>query len=133
MVTTVVPGLMRTGSYRHAFFKGDVEREFSWFAVASTMPGLTVSATRAARQIVSAMRRRVAEVVIGTPAKIAAKGNGLMPRTSATVRALVSRLLPRGEAPHIVSGFEAERRLDSAALHHATVLGRRAGRELHQT
>jgi len=109
-VTTVVPGLMRTGSFRHAFFKGDVEREFSWFSVASTLPGLTVSVRRAARQIVSAMRRRSAEVVIGTPAKIAMRGNSLMPRTSAAILELVNRMLPRDATPRIVSGFEAERR-----------------------
>ncbi|HJW95785.1 MAG TPA: SDR family oxidoreductase [Thermoanaerobaculia bacterium] len=109
-VTTVVPGLMRTGSYRHAFFKGDVEREFAWFSVASTMPGLTVSCTRAARKVVSAMRRRAAEAVIGVPAKIAMRGNALMPGTSAAILALIARLLPHDATPRIASGFEAERR-----------------------
>src|SRR5205085_6314721 len=57
VVTTVVPGLMRTGSYRHAQFKGNVKREYGWFAVASSMPGLSMNAQLAAWQIVCEMKR----------------------------------------------------------------------------
>ena len=74
------------------------------------MPGLTVSSARAARTIVGAMRRRAAEAIIGVPAKIAARGNALMPRTSAAILTFVNRLLPHDATPRIVSGFEAERR-----------------------
>src|SRR5215470_1439142 len=37
-VTTVVPGLMRTGSYVQAHFQGQQEREFTWFALGATLP-----------------------------------------------------------------------------------------------
>ena len=61
-VTTVVPGLMHTGSYVQARFQGQQEREFTWFALGSTLPLISMSAERAARQIVQATQRGAAEV-----------------------------------------------------------------------
>src|SRR4051812_49052657 len=55
-VTTVAPGLMRTGSPVNAQFKGQHETEYAWFKVASSIPGLTIKSERAARKIVEACR-----------------------------------------------------------------------------
>jgi NAD(P)-dependent dehydrogenase (short-subunit alcohol dehydrogenase family) len=52
VVTTVCPGLMRTGSPRNVIFKGRHRAEYAWFAIADALPGLTMSAERAARKIV---------------------------------------------------------------------------------
>ena len=131
-VTTVVPGLMRTGSYRHARFKGDVRREFAWFSIASTMPLLSINATRAAKQIVRAMQRRSREAIISAPAKLAVRVAGIMPGTVMALLALINRMLPRDETPIEVSGKEAEARLGSEFVERATTLGRRAARELRQ-
>src|SRR3954471_5085592 len=38
-VTTIVPGLMRTGSHVNALFKGQHEREFEWFRLGASLPG----------------------------------------------------------------------------------------------
>jgi len=46
-VTTVTPGLMRTGSPRNAAFKGSHRREFAWFALADSLPLLSVNSERA--------------------------------------------------------------------------------------
>src|SRR5205807_4694011 len=51
---TIAPGLMRTGSFLNAEFKGDDEREAAWFSLSASLPGPSMSATRAARQIISA-------------------------------------------------------------------------------
>src|SRR5207248_1706106 len=56
-VTTVVPGLMRTGSHLNAYFKSKHEQEFTWFSLGATMPLVAMNASRAARKIVSAIRR----------------------------------------------------------------------------
>ena len=93
-VTTVVPWLMRTGGYRHAQVKGDVDREFAWFSTASTLPLLTISAKRAARQIVRAARRRSREAIIGAPAKLGVRVSGLMPSKMIMMMSLFNRLLP---------------------------------------
>ena len=47
-VTTVCPGLMRTGSAGNAWFKGKNEQEAAWFTVSSSAPLATIAAERAA-------------------------------------------------------------------------------------
>jgi short-subunit dehydrogenase len=95
-VTTVVPGLMRTGSETHAEYKtpGDAQ----WFGVAARLPGLTISARRAARKIVAAIRRREGEVVIGLPAKLLRLLHDLFPETTLRTLDVSNRLLPRGKS-----------------------------------
>src|SRR5579862_3970057 len=93
-VTTVCPGLMRTGSARNAFFKGDNKAEYAWFSISDSLPVLSMSARRAAREIVDACVRGNAEVVLSLPAKFAVKVHGFFPGTTADVLGLVNRLLP---------------------------------------
>jgi NAD(P)-dependent dehydrogenase (short-subunit alcohol dehydrogenase family) len=93
-VTTVCPGLMRTGSTYNAWFKGKHRQEFAWFHVADSLPGLSTSATNAARQIVDACRYGDAELIITLPARLAVLANALVPGFTAAVMALTNRLLP---------------------------------------
>jgi len=94
-VTTVVPGLMRTGGERFARFKtaGDAR----WFSVAARLPFLTVSARRAARTIVAAARHRRGEVVIGLPAKLLRLVHDLFPAATLRTLDVSNRLLPRAK------------------------------------
>lgn len=93
-VTTVVPGLMRTGSPPHAFFKGDHAAEFTWFSLSSATPLTTTSAERAARRIVQAVRRGEAMVTLTWQAKILRLAHALFPGTASTLLGVVNRLLP---------------------------------------
>ena len=49
-VTTVAPGMMRTGSHVNAKFKGKHDSEFAWFAASAGAPLLSINADRAARK-----------------------------------------------------------------------------------
>ncbi len=109
-VTTVAPGLMRTGSAVNAEFKGQHEAEYAWFKVASAIPGLTISAERAARQIVSACRYGDPALTITAGATIAVAANAVMPATVARAMMLVARLLP---APNGVAGDTGKPGLES--------------------
>lgn len=133
-VTTVVPGLMRTGSYVQARFKGQQEHEFIWFALGSTLPLISMSAERAAQQIVRATRCGAAECILGLPANIVGRLHGLCPGTTANLLSLANRLLPGAEGAHYTStsGMEVQQRLCSPVLHVLTGLGRAAARRLHQ-
>ncbi len=93
-VTSVYPGLMRTGSPRNATFKGKHRAEYAWFSVSDSLPGLAVSADRAARQIVNACKRGASSLIISIPAKVAITLHQLCPRTSASVLRAVNRVLP---------------------------------------
>src|SRR5205814_10072215 len=50
-VTTVCPGLMRTGNPRNATFKGQHRAEYAWFSISDALPLLSMSAEWAATQI----------------------------------------------------------------------------------
>src|SRR5919206_4852871 len=93
-VTTVCPGLMRTGSPRNASFKGQHRAEYAWFSISDSLPLVSMDARRAARQIVAACRRGDAEVILSLPAKVAAVGYALLPGPTSALLALVHRLLP---------------------------------------
>jgi NAD(P)-dependent dehydrogenase (short-subunit alcohol dehydrogenase family) len=93
-VTTVCPGLMRTGSHVNAYFKGQNEKEYALFSISNALPVSSISAESAARQIVAAARRGDAEAIISVQAKFAAKMNALFPGMTAEILSLVNQLLP---------------------------------------
>lgn len=93
-VTTVCPGLMRTGSPRNAEFKGQHRFEYAWFSISDALPLLTVSAENAARQVVRACKRGEAELVISIPAKIAVLFESLFPEAMYRILGMVNQLLP---------------------------------------
>ncbi|MCC9305913.1 SDR family NAD(P)-dependent oxidoreductase [Kitasatospora sp. RB6PN24] len=129
-VTTVVPGLMRTGSYNAAEFAGQAAREYAWFAVASSLPLLSMDARRAARAIVQAAERGRPELVLTPAAKVAVRAFGLAPATMTRLLSVTARLLPPpGSAPERgVPGSRASQRHDGGVLARLTLLGERAGR-----
>jgi hypothetical protein len=133
-VVTVVPGLMRTGSYLNAVFKGDIEAESVWFALGSTLPGVSMDAERAARQIVRAAKRGDAETILSLPAWLLARFQALFPGTTADILGLVSRLLPdpKGDGQDAVRGHDAVARTGSGLLHALTRLGRTAAQRFGQ-
>jgi NAD(P)-dependent dehydrogenase (short-subunit alcohol dehydrogenase family) len=129
-VTTVVPGLMRTGSFLAAFFKGDrAELEYALFTPLSSSPVTTVSAERAARRIVTAIERGEPEVTLGLHAKLAARANGIAPGMTSRVLELVARALPEVEGTERRRGSEIDSPVDESIL---TALGRRAAARLNQ-
>ncbi len=124
-VTTVVPGLMRTGSPRNALFTGDRAAEYRWFTLGDSLPLLSMDAERAASRIVSAIMRGKVEIVLTPAAKLAALAHGVAPGLTTRLAAVADRLLPHGEhggsrPGHTVEGeqpawFAAATRLTRAA------------------
>lgn len=98
VVTSVYPGLMRTGSPVNAMFKGQRPREYAWFAISDSLPLTSIDADRAARQIIDACRYGDAELVITVQAKLAILARTVAPELFADVMSLIDRLLP-GPAP----------------------------------
>ena len=99
VVTTVFPGLMRTGSPVNAMFKGKRAQEYAWFAISDSLPLVSISAERAARQILAACRRGDAELVITFAAKLAIVARTLAPESFAEAMTLTSNLLPGATGP----------------------------------
>ena len=93
-VVTVCPGLMRTGSPRHAMFKGDAAVEYAAFRVADALPILSMNAARAAERIVRATQEGDARLILTAQAKLAAMLEAVSPDAVAAVSQWATQLLP---------------------------------------
>jgi short-subunit dehydrogenase len=133
-VTTVVPGLMRTGSHVQALFRGQREKEFTWFSLSASLPLISMDATRAAKRIVSAMRSRRAEVILTPGAQLAARGAAAFPGLTARVLNVVSAALPdAADKPgKIARGKELRPAMSGKLFDRLTALGRSAAKRLNE-
>jgi NAD(P)-dependent dehydrogenase (short-subunit alcohol dehydrogenase family) len=134
-VTTIVPGLMRTGSHLNAYAKGQQEGEFVRFALAASLPLVSMDAERAARQIVEATRRGQAERILSAPANLMARFQGLFPGATADLLGLINRLLlpsSDGAGTAAARGMDIEQRLQSPLFERITGWGRSAARRFHE-
>ncbi len=96
LVTTVTPGLMRTGSYVNVKLRGRHTDELRWFTAMSATPLTSMRADRAARIIVEGCRQGRATLTPGVQARLAILLNALAPNLLASLNATVdSTLLPR--------------------------------------
>lgn len=126
LVTTVSPGLMRTGSPPRAGFKGDHEAEYTWFALSDSLPLVTIGAERAAAKIIDACRHGDPELTITPQAKLAAALHGVAPGLVTRLMTLANWLLPAPaghEGDRSKEGRESETRWTRSPL---TTLTRRA-------
>ncbi|HMJ04811.1 MAG TPA: SDR family oxidoreductase [Chthoniobacterales bacterium] len=94
-ITTVAPGMMRTGSHVQAQFKGKHAAEFAWFATGNSMPLVSIKAERAARQILAACRCGRPEITLTLAARAAIMANACFPSLTGYAMDLANRLLPK--------------------------------------
>lgn len=95
-VTTVVPGLMRTGGHVAAEFAGNAHADYSSFAPAASLPLVSISADRAARRLVDGVLRGRPVVELGALATVARIAHGVAPATTVRLLGLAGRALPGG-------------------------------------
>ncbi|GGJ66544.1 SDR family NAD(P)-dependent oxidoreductase [Deinococcus aquiradiocola] len=127
-LTTVLPGLMQTGSARNAAIKGKHAAEYLLFATLDNLPGLSLRADQAARRIVDALERGDAEAVIGGPARLMISAQAVAPQLWADLMGLGARLLPSaGPDDSRRAGREVE-----SSLTRANPVKRRAEAEFNE-
>jgi len=138
-VTTVVPGLMRTGSHLQARFTGQADKEFTWFGLGASLPLISMDAERAARQIVGAVRERRAEIILTPAGQVVSRVAGLAPGLTSGVLHLVQRLaLPGPPGATTADGGEGtpgqdlEPALSRKAFDRLTALGRTAAARFNE-
>ncbi len=126
-VTTVCPGLIRTGSPKNAIYKGKHRQEQTWFTISDSLPGLTMSSGETARAILEAGRLGRGTVVLSLPAKLLAGLNGVAPQLVAAASGLINRWLPDpgGTGSTRATGEESASRWSPSFL---TTLTQRAAR-----
>lgn len=104
-VTTVTPGLMRTGSPRNATFKGRHREEYAWFSLGASLPLLATPSDLAAERIIEGCRRGSATVMVSGFSSLASRGHGLCPGLVTRLMGLVNDCLP-GPGPHAKRAFK---------------------------
>ena len=108
-VTTVCPGLIRTGSPRHASFKGNHQAEYAWFSIGDSLSATSTSAERAAEQIIRGFARGDAEVIISLQARLASLLHGIAPGLVQEILSVVARVLPAATESRVAAlGKDAE-------------------------
>lgn len=132
LVTTVSPGLMRTGSYVNALFKGRHRQEYAWFSIFAAHPLSSTSVQRAAKQILEACRRGQPKLIITVQARLLTLLSALAPNLTAAAMKLFNRSLPGpeprwGDAAR--TGWKSQSNLSPSGL---TIQGDRAVAENNQ-
>jgi NAD(P)-dependent dehydrogenase (short-subunit alcohol dehydrogenase family) len=95
-ITTVTPGLMRTGSPYNAWFKGRHRDEFAWFLISDSLPLASIDGELAARQLIEACRYGDAELTIGWPAKLAILAHAVLPEAVALTMSMANQFILPG-------------------------------------
>lgn len=144
-VTTVAPGLMRTGSHLRAKFVGRQSAEFGWFSLGASLPGVSMNAERAAARIVDGVLAGRAYVVLTPLAQVGMRVNGLVPGFTAGLMGVMARLLPaapkatptavEAEPTPTIEGWQAEQQAAPGArqiIKGLTTLGRTAAGRWNQ-
>jgi short-subunit dehydrogenase len=128
-VTTVTPGIMRTGSHIQAHYSGNAEEEYRWFGGAASLPITASNARSAARKVIRALVRGTAEISVGLDAIAAARAANLAPELTAKALAVANGLLPRAARTNRVVPGKALRGSLPAVVERA---GTKAIREYNQ-
>ncbi len=95
-VTTVCPGLMRTGGEDHANFLGNTNAERAWFDFSAKTPGIATTPEHAANRIYAAVAQGRAEITITPQAWLGARFAGVFPETLQWLNGLTNEyILPK--------------------------------------
>lgn len=117
-VTTVYPGLMRTGSPRNIDVKGRHEEEYAWFKISDSLPVISMSAERAAKQIITALEHGDSTLTLTFPAKLAETMHGIAPNLTISAFEAINRLLPgtKGASKTVKKGYESDSEISSSVF-----------------
>ncbi|HEX6984887.1 MAG TPA: SDR family oxidoreductase [Planctomycetaceae bacterium] len=131
-VTTVCPGLMRTGSPFNASFKGQHRKEFAWFAGLGSLPVLSIDSGTAADRILDAVARGKREYIFPVLWKTVVTAHDLFRNTSLFVSENMNRLYPGpgGIGTGRRLGWESESAFTRSPV---TALNRAAARRNNET
>ena len=113
LITTVFPSMMRVGSTVQAVIKGDHEKEYAWFALGAAVPGVSVSARQAARQVLRGICAGDTQVIFPTTAKLANLAQANFPELFALALRTAARFYPQGKSGERRTGAESRDWLES--------------------
>jgi NAD(P)-dependent dehydrogenase (short-subunit alcohol dehydrogenase family) len=126
-VTTITPGLLRTGAHVNAPFKGQRQKEYLWFSAGATLPLVSLSSESAARRILRAAGRKRPESTLTAGIRGLVIANAIVPGVMARLFALENELLPSasGGTTEARRGADVAQRSRSRLVRAIDRLGRR--------
>ncbi len=131
--TTLVPGLMRTGSHGQAQFFGDASKQYAWFGPAASLPLLSMDAERAAEKMVDAVLKGKRVALVSALSHLASRAHGVAPNLTVRLNQGLSLLLPKGSSSETVPGDEARKGLKpDGIVSRLTTLGDRAAARFNE-
>lgn len=130
-VSTIIPGLMRTGGHWHGDYTGQPEREYAWFTALSAAPLVSMDAERAARIIVRGVLAGRRKIIFTLPARIGDLVYRVSPVAVGIAVGAAGRLLPGPGKDHAPGYLAAAG--TGTVFDRLTVLARRAVRRFNQT
>lgn len=118
LVTTATPGLMQTGSPRHAILKGHHKEEYALFKIMDSNPFTSMSAEASAKEMLNALRHGDEGVSTTMFAKSGILLHKFAPGLLSTVLSLVNQALPGegGIGKGRAKGYESESLLSMSKL-----------------
>jgi short-subunit dehydrogenase len=120
-VTTVYPGLMRTGSPHNITVKGRHKREYAWFKITDSLPFISMDANWAADKIIKALKKGKRTLILSLPAKMAAAVHGVAPGTAIAGFSFINKLLPSHDGEkETQKGYESESWISASFLTNKT-------------
>jgi NAD(P)-dependent dehydrogenase (short-subunit alcohol dehydrogenase family) len=96
-VTTIAPGLLRTGAHVNAPFKGQHGKEFTWFSAGAVAPLLSLPSAKAAARIVRAVEKNRAECTFSVPVRAAIIAQAMFPGMMSRLLSLQNWFLPSAQ------------------------------------
>jgi NAD(P)-dependent dehydrogenase (short-subunit alcohol dehydrogenase family) len=124
---------LRTGSPRNADFAGQNEKEYTWFTVSDSLPGVAVGSAAAARKIVDACIHGDAELILGATAKLATMLHAVMPDALNEILGFINTSLmpaPGRNGTRRKKGFESETAITQSGLTALTSVAEVANNQL---
>ncbi|MDO5737314.1 MAG: SDR family NAD(P)-dependent oxidoreductase [Propionibacteriaceae bacterium] len=114
--TTLVPGLMRTGSHGRAQFFGDAGKQYAWFGPAASLPLLSMDAERAAAKMVDGVLKGKPVKLVSALSHVATRVHGLAPNLTIRLNQALSLLLPKGTSSETKEGVDARKELKPGGI-----------------
>lgn len=110
-VTTVNPGLFRSGSPINVLVKGQAKKEYALFTTLGANHLTSSGVENTARQIIESCRAGEAELVTNLPARMLILSNNLFPELTGWVLGLSTKYLlpsPTGDVNKVATGAESD-------------------------
>jgi short-subunit dehydrogenase len=131
-VSTIIPGLMRTGGQWNGDFHGQAEKEYAWFSAMGSLPVVSMDANHAAQIIVRGVLRGKQTIIYTPLARVGARLFGIAPRMMTRMMGYAAHLLLPSPGDEHEVGHEADAGVRSRMYDRLTELGRKAVHDLNQ-